>query len=84
MYEDRTFKLYTEHPDPPARNALIIVSSGAPIEHGKPTADRIERILNRRNFSTSVLLHSTREHGLPNDNPEMLEKTREMGRALFP
>ena len=83
MYEDRTFKLYTEQKEPPARNALIIVSSGAPIEHGKPTAERIERILKRRNFSTSVLLHSTREHGLPKDNPEMLEKAREMGKALF-
>ena len=84
MYEDRTFKLYTEQPDPPARNALIIVSSGAPVEHGEPTAERTQRILRRRNFSTSILLHSLREHGLPKDNPEMLEKAREMGRALFP
>jgi len=84
MYEDRTFKLYTEQPEPPARKALVIVSAGAPIQHAQPTAERIQRILTRRNFEVSTILHSTREHGLPKDNPEMLEKAREAGRALFP
>ncbi len=84
MYEDRTFKLYTEQPEPPARKALIIVSAGAPVKFAEGTANRVQRILNRRNFETTILLHSTRDHGLPKDNPEMLEQAREAGRKLFP
>ena len=83
MYEDRTFKLYTEQKEPPKRKALVIVSAGAPIQHAQPTAERIQKILTRRNFDTSSLLHSTKEHGLPKDNPEMLEQAREAGRKLF-
>ena len=83
MYEDRTFKLYTEQKEPPARKALVIVSAGAPIKHAQPTAERIQRILTRRNFKTSILLHSTKEHGKPSENEEMLEQAREAGRKLF-
>lgn len=83
MYEDRTFKLYTEQKEPPSRKALVIVSAGAPVEHAQPTAERIQKILTRRNFKTSYLLHSTKQHGLPKDNPEMLELAREAGRKLF-
>ena len=83
MYEDRTFKLYTEQKEPPRRKALVVVSAGAPIEHARPTAERIQRILTRRNFDASIFLHSTKQHGLPKDNPEMLELAREAGRKLF-
>jgi len=83
MYEDRTFKLYTEQKEPPKRKALVVVSAGAPIKAAQPTAERIQRILGRRNFDAEILLHSTKDHGLPKDNPEMLEKAREMGRQLF-
>ena len=83
MYEDRTFKLYTEQKEPPKRKALVVVSAGAPVKHAEPTAERIQRILTRRNFDVSVLLHSTRDDGLPKDNPELMERAREMGRKLF-
>ena len=83
MYEDRTFKLYTEQPEPPKRKALVIVSAGAPIQHAQPTAERMQRILTRRNFETSIFLHSTRDDGLSKDNAEMLERVREAGRSLL-
>lgn len=83
MYEDRTFKLYSEQKEPPRRKALVIVSAGAPIKHAQPTAERIQKILGRRNFDASILLHSTKDHGLPKDNPEILEQARGLGRQLF-
>jgi multimeric flavodoxin WrbA len=83
QYEDRTFRLYSEQPDPPARKALVIVSSGAPTEFGKPTAERIQRILTRRNFDTSIILHSTSDSPSPKEDPELMELARQEGRRLL-
>lgn len=83
MYEDRTFKLYTEQPDPPRRKALVIASSKAPKQFAQPTAERLQRILTRRNFETSIFLHSVKEDGMPKDNPEMLARVRDAGKNLF-
>lgn len=83
MYEDRTFKLYTEQPDPPRRKALVIASSKAPKQFAQPTAERLQRILTRRNFETSIFLHSVKEDGMPKDNPEMLASVRDAGKNLF-
>ena len=83
MYEDRTFKLYTEQPDPPRRKALVIASSKAPKQFAQPTAERLQRILTRRNFETSIFLHSVKEDGMPKDNPEMLAHVRDAGKNLF-
>ncbi len=83
MYEDRTFKLYTEQPDPPRRKALVIASSKAPKQFAQPTAERLQRILTRRNFETSIFLHSVKEDGMPKDNPEMLARVRDVGKNLF-
>lgn len=83
MYEDRTFKLYTEQPDPPRRKALVIASSKAPKQFAQPTAERLQRILTRRNFETSIFLHSVKEDGMPKDNPGMLARVRDAGKNLF-
>lgn len=83
MYEDRTFKLYTEQPDPPRRKALVIASSKAPKQFAQPTAERLQRILTRRNFETSIFLHSVKEDGMPKDNPGMLARVRDAGKKLF-
>ena len=83
MYEDRTFKLYTEQPDPPRRKALVIASSKAPRKVAQPTAERLQRILTRRNFETSIFLHSVNEDGAPQDNPDMLARVREAGKSLL-
>ena len=83
QYEDRTFKLYTEQPEPPKRKALVIVSTGAPTTAGRPTAERIQRILTRRNFDTSIILHSTKDSSNPKDDPAILAIAREEGRKLL-
>ena len=83
MYEDRTYKLYAEQPEPPSRKALVIVSAGARAEAGRPTAERIQRILTRRNFETTMILHSTKDSANPKEDATMMELAREGGRNLL-